>query len=424
MADRTPDLLFDYVRDMIYDPSRATLSLDDLDPKYRDVGEALTVLEGMLTEQRRYAEALARGEMNTPIPSRENELASSLKSLHASLRHITWQTQRVAEGDYQQRVDFMGDFSESFNSMIRELDAHKKLLELQIAEGERKNRSLQNNVSLFVALTAQIPQAILVIGHESQEPLFHNEAAKKMLAGDPALMTKMTELLTMDLMTAQASSVEGSRHTEIMTAPSPDEARYYSMHRYHIQWGGSDAVAFVTEDITDERLNTLKLERLANVDELTKLYVRRYGMEVFERWVAGRRKFSLCFVDLDFLKYTNDTFGHDIGDIYITTAARLISELAPGAVAARLGGDEFMILVPFLGEAQILPLMDELEEALARAPQDIDIDDETRAKLKFHASFGIVEVPTDGSAVPSDLLSAADKKMYEYKMAHKAARRA
>ncbi len=49
-------------------------------------------------------------------------MAGALKTLHASLRHLTWQTQRVAAGDFSQRVDFMGDFSEAFNSMVIALD--------------------------------------------------------------------------------------------------------------------------------------------------------------------------------------------------------------------------------------------------------------------------------------------------------------
>ena len=40
------------------------------------------------------------------------------QDLQAALRHLTWQTQRVAAGDFSQRVDFMGEFSEAFNSMV------------------------------------------------------------------------------------------------------------------------------------------------------------------------------------------------------------------------------------------------------------------------------------------------------------------
>lgn len=420
--DRSPALLFDYLRDLIYAPDKASLDLDALSPAHRDLGEGLQVLGEMLGEMRSYAERLSRGEINIPQPSKDNELAAQLKSLHASLKHITWQTARVADGDYNQKIDFMGEFAESFNRMIRELNAHKRLMDYEIDASKRKTRSLENTVSLFVALTEKIPQMILVLSDETQSVLFQNAAAKETLVSDPYVLLRVSALIMDDMMNGTLNE-PGQRQCEFETG-SGDTVRWYASHRYNIQWGADDATAFVMEDITSTKLNTMKLERLANVDELTKLFVRRYGMEVYEQWVEERRAFSLCFVDLDHLKYTNDTFGHDIGDIYITTASRMLSSFAPGVVAARLGGDEFMLLVPDMTEEEIVPLMDGLNDFLARAPQDIDIDDDTRSKLRFHVSFGIIEVPTDGTAVVSDILVEADKKMYEYKMAHKAARQA
>lgn len=53
-------------------------------------------------------------------------LASPFKQLQASLRHLTWQTEQIAKGDFNQRVDFMGDFSKAFNSMVVALDEARK----------------------------------------------------------------------------------------------------------------------------------------------------------------------------------------------------------------------------------------------------------------------------------------------------------
>ena len=44
--------------------------------------------------------------------------AGGLKSLQANLRHLTWQVQMVEKGDFSQRVDFMGEFSDAFNAMV------------------------------------------------------------------------------------------------------------------------------------------------------------------------------------------------------------------------------------------------------------------------------------------------------------------
>ena len=56
--------------------------------------------------------------------------------LHSRLLHLTWQAEQVAKGDYRQRVDFMGDFSEAFNAMIAALEQHDRRLRQKIEELE------------------------------------------------------------------------------------------------------------------------------------------------------------------------------------------------------------------------------------------------------------------------------------------------
>jgi hypothetical protein len=75
------------------------------------------------------------GDVTVPLP--KNFLASPFKELHCHLQHLTWQAIQVASGDFSQRVDFMGDFSEAFNSMVVSLDKNGKLLKRKINELEK-----------------------------------------------------------------------------------------------------------------------------------------------------------------------------------------------------------------------------------------------------------------------------------------------
>jgi diguanylate cyclase (GGDEF)-like protein len=416
-TDSTPEILFSLVRDMIYDPNKASFDLDGLDPAYRDLGEGLRILSGMIGEQRRFAEALARGDLQAPIPSRDNDLAAPLKSLHASLRHITWQSQQVAAGDYKQKIDFMGEFSDSFNAMISQLDARQKALEYEIEVSRKKTMALENSSSLFMAITERIPQTILVISPSTFGVLFQNEAAKQALLRDPSFMNMLFGLLGQD------SNGQSLQYTEACCT-NKGITRYYAIHQYPIHWSGMEAVAFIAEDISKDKENLRKLEERANVDELTKLYTRPYGMEILNRWLREEKPFCVCFTDLDYLKYVNDTFGHNMGDAYIIAAAALLRGIAPGAAACRLGGDEFMVLVPSQSEEDAERLMENLQARLMLAPAEITTDEDVLARLKFNMSFGVVEAPTDGSASASELLAVADEKMYERKRKSKAIRRA
>jgi diguanylate cyclase (GGDEF)-like protein len=85
-------------------------------------------LRESLIDVRDFLLALSVGDLSRTI-SRKGYLPGALKALHSSLRHLTWQTGMIASGDFTQRVDFMGEFSESFNSMVRQLDETMRKLE-------------------------------------------------------------------------------------------------------------------------------------------------------------------------------------------------------------------------------------------------------------------------------------------------------
>jgi signal transduction histidine kinase len=72
--------------------------------------------------------ALSKGDLSPRLKAK-GLMAGALKALQANLRHLTWQTQMITRCDFSQRVDFMGEFSESFNAMVQSLaEARDQLL--------------------------------------------------------------------------------------------------------------------------------------------------------------------------------------------------------------------------------------------------------------------------------------------------------
>lgn len=101
------------------------------------LGEALNQLIDFIQEIHKIIIPLSRGELRDIKIQSTNFLASPFKELHSRLLHLTWQATQVARGDYEQRVDFMGDFSEAFNSMVISLDQNEKMLKKKIDELEK-----------------------------------------------------------------------------------------------------------------------------------------------------------------------------------------------------------------------------------------------------------------------------------------------
>jgi len=85
-----------------------------------------------------------------------------------------------------------------------------------------------------------------------------------------------------------------------------------------------------------------KLDRLARIDGLTGMLVRRAFLEAVDARLG--RPGALLYIDLDNFKPVNDLHGHEAGDRVLCLVARQLEEAAGEiGLAARLGGDEFAI---------------------------------------------------------------------------------
>ena len=78
-------------------------------------------------------------------------MAVPLVEMHARLSQLTRQTQEIARGDYSQRIDFMGEFSEAFNSMVVLLEERERALTDEIARRKQAEDDLQRERDLLVA---------------------------------------------------------------------------------------------------------------------------------------------------------------------------------------------------------------------------------------------------------------------------------
>jgi hypothetical protein len=106
------------------------------DEKELGLVESVNLLIEFVSEIDHFISPLARGELRDIRIQPKNFMGSPFKELHSHLIHLTWQAKQVTQGDYNQRVDFMGDFSEAFNTMVVSLDTKEKALKQKIQELE------------------------------------------------------------------------------------------------------------------------------------------------------------------------------------------------------------------------------------------------------------------------------------------------
>ncbi|MDR0519882.1 MAG: GGDEF domain-containing protein [Clostridiales Family XIII bacterium] len=416
ISNKTTDKLFLYLRDLLYYPNRAELDFKSLPEDFQELGEGMFSFGEMLKEMRTLAKDLSRGNLDCPLPSSDNELAASLKSMHATLKHLTWQVQQVAKGDYEQRVSFMGDFADAVNEMIHQLRERRDAMAAEMDKLQRKTNDLARSNFLFETIAGTIEEWIVMIDSDTGEHLFANHPVADELASD-TLESQLYEIL-FDY--AKAIGDDEGPRTEEFPLISDYAVQWFSVIFYPVKWYEHNAVACVLKDITSEKEQIQVLENVAYRDMLTGAYNRHFGMKLLNEWIRDKRHFVICFIDMDRLKYVNDVFGHAEGDKYILKIADILSTFSPDAHVVRLGGDEFMLLA--LGFS--IEEADKRFECLRRELiADDYVSEDGQVRYKRSLSYGNVEVKEDNTTVSSELLSMADEKMYEYKKAHKLERR-
>lgn len=158
-----------------------------------------------------------------------------------------------------------------------------------------------------------------------------------------------------------------------------------------------------------------KVNELAITDDLTGLYNSRHFHYLLDYEVERASRYdadlSLVFIDLDYFKKINDSYGHLVGSRLLTEVGHIIiRHIRKVDIAARYGGDEFVIVLPNVPKGGAYSMAAKMR----RVFNAHDFLAEEGYRINLTASFGIASFPEDARS-KIDLISLADKAMYEVK---------
>jgi len=396
------DLLVEQIRQIILNkPIKEELKSES--EELAELQEAVLYLSGLLSESNEFLKHLQAGELDVKPPGRHNFLAGNLKELHSALKHLTWQANQIANGDYSQKVDFLGDFSASFNSMIHQLAEREAKLKHQSVE-------LSDMVELIKSIVDGLKDWIVVIDSESDEIIYTNQSANQLFYDmeiEKNTCGKKCELI--EQLRKQSQDCKNS----IFEYTCPKSMKILRVKSFGIKWNNKAACVHCIQDVTDECEYHEQVEEMAYTDELTGLYNRRYCMKQLERQLSQKNEFSFCMIDLDGLKYANDNYGHASGDRYLKTVADEMLKISRTTdIVCRIGGDEFAIL--FLNCASDIALK-KMKQA------NLSIESLSEGFL-MSISYGVIHIEAGMNISPETILKWADKKMYALKNTKKHSR--
>ncbi len=186
-----------------------------------------------------------------------------------------------------------------------------------------------------------------------------------------------------------------------------------SISRIRDATGQSQGNVTVITDVSRLKEAENQLRELAYRDSLTGLPNFRRMSDAVHNLLAraerGNQRFAVLFIDMDQLKFINDNYGHEVGDLVIKSlAAHLRSTLPRGHLLCRRSGDEFIAVVDLPGPGSAVYL----ERTLERLnPLNVPLP---TGKVSVSATVGMSRYPEDGQDWQS-LMICADVAMNEAK---------
>jgi two-component system cell cycle response regulator len=288
-----------------------------------------------------------------------------------------------------------------------------------------------DGVEALALAQAELPELIItdiLMPHMDGFSLVRRLRAEPLLAGIPVIFQTDNYDVSEVHRLARSSGVQhilrkGAEPHEILRAVNESLKRPTTparltqtgqLQRAHLELLADKLYEKVSElEKANEHLRNLSL-----TDGLTGLNNRRGFMILATNLLkfARRVSYSVCllYIDLDSLKYINDTFGHAGGDAAITQFSRILTDtFRESDVIGRMGGDEFVVMIVDATASDLASIQSSLQTNVDAYNRRAD----PRQVLSF--SLGVIRLEPGATMTMEDLLGQADAAMYKHKLSRR-----
>ncbi len=176
------------------------------------------------------------------------------------------------------------------------------------------------------------------------------------------------------------------------------------------------------KELTETKEKASNMQALANKDALTGIRNKNAYDNEIALIDTGLKEspidFGIAMIDLNYLKKTNDTFGHEQGNQAIKKLCHIVCVIFDHSPVFRIGGDEFVVILRGHDMEHYDELRSRFEEEMEIVKKDSNIPQWEKVSAAIGAAFFDPEI----DKTVSDVFKRADRAMYERKAEMKAIR--
>ena len=171
---------------------------------------------------------------------------------------------------------------------------------------------------------------------------------------------------------------------------------------------------YLVIQILSQKKKSRVLIDVVSKDELTGILNRQFGLQYLKEAIERNKEgeaLTICYIDINNLKYVNDNFGHDVGDLLICHIVNHLKKVMnPEFKIIRMGGDEFLTVFPNLSETTVRTIIEAVQQTMNKDKPEL------LNQITASFSYGIAQPDLQlENSVLEAMLQTADHKMYEYK---------
>lgn len=183
-------------------------------------------------------------------------------------------------------------------------------------------------------------------------------------------------------------------------------------------------LASIVSVCLENSVNQERLHRLSMYDMLTQVKNRRAFHQALDKEVSRAARngdpLSLLFVDLDYFKQVNDTYGHPMGDKVLKEVAQYINDmLRKTDHVCRYGGEEFALVLPHCGQQRAMEIAERIRQQISELVIENEAaDEEACQEVGVTLSIGVCcwlpmgDEAGNEEVIARELIACSDQGVY------------